>query len=82
MGNDQGGLLDLLDHLGNGISFPRPRSSQQHLGVESLLHPSGQGIDGFRLVSRRSKRSMDFKRHNGFSFFFQNLFHYIIRKKC
>ena len=64
MGDDQGGFLHLLDHLGNGIGLARPRSPQQDLGMESFLHPSGQGIDGFRLVPGRSKGRMDCKWHD------------------
>ena len=50
MGDDQGGPLHPLDHLGHGEGLAAARHPQQYLEPVPPLHPFGQGIDGLGLI--------------------------------
>ena len=51
VGNDQGGLLHLLDYRSHGEGLAGAGNAQQHLLLQTPLHALGQGGDGFRLIA-------------------------------
>ncbi len=52
MGQDQGGFLDFLDHVGHGVRFPRPGDPQQGLLVHAGTETVHQSVNRLRLVAR------------------------------
>jgi hypothetical protein len=51
MGDDQGGSLDPLNHVGHGESLSRAGYAQKDLVGSPLLNPLAQSLDGLRLIA-------------------------------
>ena len=61
MGNDEGGLLDLLNHIGHGKGFSGAGDAQQGFKLVSLLQALHQFFNGSRLVPHGGIIRMQFK---------------------
>ncbi len=60
------GSLQLLDDVCHGEGLARAGCTQEHLVSHAAIHPFDQLANGFRLVSSRLVRSMQFEFHTHF----------------
>ncbi len=51
VGHHQGGLLDLLDHIGHGEGLPRAGDAHQHLVLFPFGQAADQRVDRLRLIA-------------------------------
>jgi hypothetical protein len=61
MGDDEGGLLDLVDDVGDGVSFAGTGHAQQRLVLDAGAESGGQAVNGLGLISSRFVRGNQFK---------------------
>jgi len=59
VGDDQRGLLDLIDHPRDGVCLARAGDAEERLLVHPLPVAVGQLLDGLGLVARRVERRVD-----------------------
>ena len=69
MGDDQGGPLHPLDHLGHGKRLAAARHPQQYLEPVPPLHPFGQGVNGLGLIPLGGKGGYHLKMVHGRLFY-------------